>query len=277
MGVSPSSVTSACCFSFRATREPEFASEVHVKVQDGECFREQIVKVLVFDALVSVSEHPNGWWVSGSYNPLQVDLSWLGSCFTVLMDERFGGEGIKDRAIVNICTDLVKTANRMPLHALQAICEQSILWLNVNNGRKGAETHYSLKEFDPAAQNSIAPKRLAVEINDWDNFLHGNLPRLATLLHEFSHVFHSIIGEDHELIQTLFERAVSSGKYELVQVTWGEPRRAYGLENKAEFFASLSVAYLGGQNDFQPFTLEELRMFDPEALVLLSEIWRCSR
>jgi hypothetical protein len=40
-----------------------------------------------------------------------------------------------------------------------------------------------------------------------------------------------------------------------------------------EFFASLSVAYLGGHNDFAPFDKADLLKFDPESYKMLEQIW----
>ena len=44
------------------------------------------------------------------------------------------------------------------------------------------------------------------------------------------------------------------------------------MKNPREFFAELSEAYFG-QNDFFPFTREQLRAFDPESFKVIEEAW----
>jgi len=115
---------------------------------------------------------------------------------------------------------------------------------------------------------------LAVEVNDWGSY-HGDLlNRHGTLLHELSHVFHGTIGRNHLGVEAMYQRAVRSGKYERVDMCDGTRGvRAYGIQNALEFFASLSVAFLGGENDYFPFTRQDLKAFDPDSFRDLVRLW----
>ena len=55
-------------------------------------------------------------------------------------------------------------------------------------------------------------------------------------------------------------RDLASGKYDAVPHCRGTRRRAYGLANDMEFFASLAVPLLGGRNDYFPYTREAPRL-----------------
>ena len=44
------------------------------------------------------------------------------------------------------------------------------------------------------------------------------------------------------------------------------------MTNEREYFAETTEAYFG-ENDFQPFSREELRLFDPEMFGVLEAAW----
>ena len=44
------------------------------------------------------------------------------------------------------------------------------------------------------------------------------------------------------------------------------------MKDQREFFAELSEAYFG-QNDYYPFTREQLRDFDPQSFKVIAEAW----
>ena len=95
-------------------------------------------------------------------------------------------------------------------------------------------------------------------------------------LHGCSGIFTLLLaGRDHPAIRAMYDRALEAGKYECVGLI-DDPashHRAYGLQCELEFFASLSVAFLGGVNDYYPFRREDLREFDPESYADLVHIW----
>jgi hypothetical protein len=49
-------------------------------------------------------------------------------------------------------------------------------------------------------------------------------------------------------------------------------RRHYALSNDREYFAELTESYFG-KNDFEPFTRDELRAFDPDGYAMIEQLW----
>jgi len=96
-------------------------------------------------------------------------------------------------------------------------------------------------------------------------------------LHELAHSYHDrVLGFNDPRIEAAYEKARASGKYDHVQRRDSKGRvtmeRAYAMTNAREYFAECSEAYFG-QNDFYPFTREELKEVDPGMFALLEEVW----
>lgn len=96
-------------------------------------------------------------------------------------------------------------------------------------------------------------------------------------LHELAHSYHDrVLGFDDPRIEAAYEKAKASGKYDHVQRRDAKGRvtveRAYAMTNAREYFAECSEAYFG-QNDFYPFTRQELKEVDPGMFALLEEVW----
>uniref|UniRef100_A0A7S2CHS2 Uncharacterized protein n=1 Tax=Octactis speculum TaxID=3111310 RepID=A0A7S2CHS2_9STRA len=135
--------------------------------------------------------------------------------------------------------------------------------------------HWSRKPFAPASHTSVHSSRpFAVELNRWadhtDCFM---LKHEDVFFHELSHVYNATIGRDHEGIVAMYARAVEDGRYDWVKRLDGSEARAYGLNNHLEFFASLSVPFFHGTNDYFPFTYSDLQAFDPASFRDLGRIW----
>lgn len=93
------------------------------------------------------------------------------------------------------------------------------------------------------------------------------------MLHELSHAYHDqVLGQGYAPILAAFVQAKAGGKYDAVRRNSGQTERAYAMNNEKEYFAEASEAYFG-ENDFQPFTREELRTFDPPIFRVLEEVW----
>ena len=45
------------------------------------------------------------------------------------------------------------------------------------------------------------------------------------------------------------------------------------MNNEKEYFAEATEAYFG-RNDFQPFTRDELKEFDPEMFEMIRRVWQ---
>ena len=113
----------------------------------------------------------------------------------------------------------------MPPKALTEIASSMHLWVNRDAGKQGACTHYAMKDFEPCG--GCAPRPLAVELFCWRHYLSWNLAREGTLFHEFSHVYHGLLGHAHEKICGMYAAGMESGKYESVPHCGGRHLRAY--------------------------------------------------
>lgn len=224
------------------------------------------------DQLVHCPAHERGWWKEGTYRHFEVKVACEGEhvAFSVMLDSAAAGHAEKEMMAV-LREDLVRVgASLVPLAALRTIAASMHLFVNVDSGTRGAETHWTAKTFD---HPTMHPRPFAVEINSWLGYLQGALGRHNTLLHEFAHVFNATLGSSFEPIKQLYEAAERSQLYDDVAVTHGPRRRAYGMQNHLEFFASLSVAFLGGDNDYEPFTRGDLERLDPASMAALQRIW----
>ena len=101
------------------------------------------------------------------------------------------------------------------------------------------------------------------------------MPNFA--LHELAHAYHDrFLGFENAEIETAFQKAKATGKYDQVLRQDAEGRRrldkAYAMTNAKEYFAECSEAFFA-RNDFYPFTREELKQHDPEMLILLEKLW----
>lgn len=104
------------------------------------------------------------------------------------------------------------------------------------------------------------------------------MPNFA--LHELAHAYHFRSlpdGFDNAEIQAAYTRSKQSGKYDRVERKFGNGKpgtfeRAYAMTNAMEYFAEATEAYFF-QNDFFPFTREELLRHDPEMYHLLEKLW----
>lgn len=214
---------------------------------------------------VSCTAHPEGWWEAGRYFAavIECDLRCGDPVrFCVLLDVNVPRSS-HEKVLRIVAQDLNEVAALMPAETLRLISENMILWLSLTCSRKGAETHWVEKSF--VAQEPVFPPRpFAVEVNDWEDYTNSDLSRHGVLLHEFSHIYHAILGREHPLFHVLYEKALEKDIY---------PAETYGLQNKEEFFASLSVPLWGGLNDYFPKTLPELEKFDPDSLARIIEIW----
>ncbi len=139
-------------------------------------------------------------------------------------------------------------------------------------------------EYHPSAQwlreNHRDPNMArGVEFTDLRMIEDENRRMPWFVLHELAHAYHDQFiaqGNDNPELRAAFERAQASQVYERVQqrdarqnVTIG---KAYAMTNVQEYFAELSEAYFG-QNDFFPFTKNDLERVDPLGAKVLHKLW----
>jgi len=78
-------------------------------------------------------------------------------------------------------------------------------------------------------------------------------------------------------IKAAYQRAKDSGSYDRVERKDSEGnshfQKAYAMTNPQEYFAETSEAFFA-RNDFFPFTLEQLKQHDPQAVMLLERLWK---
>ncbi len=118
----------------------------------------------------------------------------------------------------------------------------------------------------------------ALEISNVANFVdwcHLNQPYM--ILHELAHAYHfRVLGMDYEPIEKAYESAMAGARYDTVRYHAGNrryiQRLAYASNNKLEYFAEITEAFLG-RNDFYPFEKGDLWRHDPKGYQLLEDIW----
>jgi len=104
------------------------------------------------------------------------------------------------------------------------------------------------------------------------------------MLHELSHAWHCLHvenGYDNADVIDAYRKAMEDGLYDCVEVHGSQgPRcKAYACQDPMEYFAELSVAFLGGleegreHNKWFPFNRTQLRRHDPRAFGMLCRIW----
>jgi hypothetical protein len=104
------------------------------------------------------------------------------------------------------------------------------------------------------------------------------------MLHELSHAWHCLHienGYDNEEIIAVYKKAMEEKLYDCVRVhgSQGPTCKAYACQDQMEYFAELSVAFLGGVDDdcehnkWYPFNRAQLREHDPRAFELLCKMW----
>lgn len=148
-------------------------------------------------------------------------------------------------------------------------------------GRSGAEFHPGVGWLrDNGRDPAMA---LGVEFSGVHDF-EAEMRRMPNFaLHELVHAYHFRVlpdGFNNAEIKAAFQRAKESGAYERVERRFGDDRpnsleRAYAMTNSMEYFAETTEAYFS-QNDFFPFTRQELLGHDPEMYALLEELWGVS-
>ena len=122
--------------------------------------------------------------------------------------------------------------------------------------------------------NGVNPDKTGgVELANPENFLTWMKQQPWMVLHELAHGYHKrVLGDNHPGIKRCYDAAKASKKYESV-LRDGKRERHYALNNEKEYFAEATEAYFG-RNDFQPFTRDELKEFDPEMFEMVRRVWQ---
>ncbi|KAL7426770.1 hypothetical protein ACHAXM_000597 [Skeletonema potamos] len=190
-------------------------------------------------------------------------------------------------------TDITAACQSLPPMARQKLQQSTPIWINKSHmwGPRVAPIRGRDACFHPGAhwlsRNGDNPLKCGgVEfydakhyLSDCDHWGPGGL-----ILHELSHAWHNIHianGYDNEQIKKCYDLAMKDGLYDCVRVhgAQGPKCKAYACTNPMEYFAELSVAFLGGLDDtlehnkWFPFNRKQLREHDPRAFDLLCHMW----
>jgi hypothetical protein len=176
---------------------------------------------------------------------------------------------LKQRCLEILASSLARLAEAVPAPAWQKL-KQVPIWLeyedvHFNNGV------YHLSRFWLAEHGMDPDKAKSVQFTRNLAALIATQPNLV--LHELAHAYHDLVLSDRDPgILAAYQRALASGLYDSVERNDGHCERAYALKSHREFFAELSEAYFG-ENDYFPFTREQLRTFDPESFKVIADAW----
>lgn len=194
--------------------------------------------------------------------------------------------------------DLQACALKLPPKACELLQKSVPIWINQSQkyGPKCAPVQGKGMCFHvhPSwlCRNGMSAEKCGgVEIYEVANYLesrglwHGTG---GSLLHELSHAWHNKFvpdGYSNKDILACYEAAMEEKLYDCVQVhnrRGGiDECRAYAATNAEEYFAELSVAFLGGVgedeslefNKWFPFNRKQLKEHDPRAYEMLFKVW----
>ena len=188
--------------------------------------------------------------------------------------------------------DLLAASDSLPPEARERLKESTPIWINKSQsfGPKAAPIKGRDGCFHPGSKWLVrngmnSAKCGGVEwfdakhyLSDCDMWGQGGL-----MLHELSHAWHCLHCEDgyeNEDIKDVYQQAMDDGLYECVRVhgPQGPQCKAYACQDQMEYFAELSVAFLGGldereHNKWYPFNRAQLREHDPRAFAMLCRMW----
>jgi hypothetical protein len=175
-------------------------------------------------------------------------------------------------ALELLAEKLAETRKLLPPRCLQKLSKVRF-WIEWEQRKNGAAEFHPSKAWLQA--NGHNPEKAGdIEISNIRNFVkwcRDDQPMMV--LHELAHAYHHrVLGRGDRAVLDTYEAARRSGNYERVEHKSGEKRRAYALNDDAEYFAELTEAYFG-KNDFFPFNRDELKTHDPTGYALMEKVW----
>lgn len=194
--------------------------------------------------------------------------------------------------------DLDACSQKLPSQACEFLQKNIPIWINKSQkyGPKSAPIKGKGMCFHPGEawlkENGMSPKkRGGVEMFEAGKYLYDHdlwYGKGGVMLHELSHAWHSEFvedGYDNNLIKECYDAAMKEKLYEKVRVhnlSGGyDEKKAYAATNAMEYFAELSVAFLGGvdsdedleYNKWYPFNRTQIKEHDHRAYEMLGKIW----
>lgn len=194
--------------------------------------------------------------------------------------------------------DLEAAALKLPPKVLNLLRKSTPIWINKSQqyGPKCVPVSGRGMCFHPSSgwleENGMSTAKCGcVELFETCKYLDDVdlwYGKGGIMLHELAHAWHNKFlkdGYSNEKIETCYKLAMEEKLYDSVKVhqNGGKTgkRRAYACTDPMEYFAELSVAYLGGVgndknlefNKWFPFNRKELKEHDPRAYKMLQEMW----
>lgn len=194
--------------------------------------------------------------------------------------------------------DLLAASSKLPTRACKQLKESTPIWINKSQryGPKCAPIRGTGMCFHPDSdwlvENGMSSeKKGGVELYEARKYLDDCdlwYGAGGVMIHELSHAWHNKFtkdGYDNEEIIECYKNAMKEKFYDCVKIhnsTGGTDEcKAYAATDPMEYFAELSVAFLGGVGDDKdleynkwfPFNCQQLKEHDPRAYKLLLKIW----
>ena len=176
----------------------------------------------------------------------------------------------KKKLILNEVQKQLKAINyTIPQSALSKL-KSTVFWIEYQNrSEKGASYHPSRDWLVAHKYNPDKAGGIELQFNFY--LWRKEQPWIA--LHELSHAYHhKHLGHDNRMVFQAFEKARLSFRYNNVVHVNGSTKKAYAMSNKKEYFAELSEAYFG-YNDQEPFERNALKKFDPIGFKMVQTAW----
>ena len=193
-------------------------------------------------------------------------------CWRVMVNEKLLAEtNLCTRTLKLLESQLAQVTNVIPAMPLEQL-RQIPFWVERSSKQFPCMCYHESYEW--LRTHDVNPDKTGgVELSNPENFLSWTKDQPWMVLHELAHGYHNrVLGDNHAGIKRCYERAKASGKYESVHRA-GKRERHYALNNEKEYFAEATEAYFG-RNDFQPFTRDELKEFDPEMFEMVRRVWQ---
>ncbi len=195
--------------------------------------------------------------------------------WTIFISSAYIGETLLP--VLTVLTRKLKQARTsLPPGAIESL-QDVRLWLEASDWRHPQTAYHpdarwlSCHRMNPDKAGGIQISAEIVPLSD---------EQPAMIIHELAHAFEKeqVMREPDraKLLESAYQAAGLSGRYESVKHRDGSERRAYAMENVQEYFAELSEAYFS-ENDFYPFNREELKAFDPQGFAAIESLWKVAK
>jgi hypothetical protein len=177
-----------------------------------------------------------------------------------------------EKALLEIERQLKFIKRKVPMAAVAKL-QKVVLWVSPEYSGLGprAEYHPGAQWLKDNHRNPAMAK--GVEFTNF-RIIDAEVKRMPVfVLHELAHSYHDqVLNFQNAVIETAYQHAKASGKYDRVEKNDGQFAKAYAMNNAYEYFAEGSEAYFG-KNDFYPFDRKQLKECDPELFGIMEDVW----